>query len=545
MKKINLVFFLIVVLAAFLRFYSLGNVPPSASLDEASIGWNAYSIMQTGKDEYGSSFPILLRAYDDYRPATYVYFVIPFVKVFGLNVLSVRLPSVILSVLTVLSAYYIVKELFKRQKIVESEKLALIASLLLAISPWHVYISRLGHEVNLAFSFFIFGLLFFLRRNIYLSSLCLLISFISYQSEKLFIPIMVIGTFLIFRTQLGKYKRQIVLSLILSLLIIIPFVKATLAPNALIRFHGTNVFDANDNRFIEYANLLAKAKARGDLIGTVIYNRRILGLRILTEGYLSHFNPKWLFTDGVDNRFKAPNNGLLYLWELPFILLGIFYFARSKFDPGTKKLFLLWVLSSPLAASIATDFPHALRTLTFLPSWQILSGIGILQFIKIIDNTKAKNVFVSLLSLIIIISFLYFYKQYFYIFPIDQASSFQFSLSKAIPYVQKHENSYKKIVFSNRDSLYQSYMIFLFYSQYSPILYQKEGGTVSGGYEETHKFGKYEFRPIDFSKEKKGTLLVGNYSRFLVKGKITQSVEPLKLIKNLKNEIKIIIAVAK
>ena len=110
MKKIIL--FIIIAIAAFLRFYNISSVPPSASLDETSIGYNAYSILKTGADEYGTKFPILLRAYDDWRPALYVYLVIPFIKLFGLNVLAVRLPSVILSVLTVVATYFLTRKMF-------------------------------------------------------------------------------------------------------------------------------------------------------------------------------------------------------------------------------------------------------------------------------------------------------------------------------------------------------------------------------------------------------------------------------------------------
>src|SRR3990167_8737038 len=97
MKKFSWLFLLIIVVGVFLRFYQLVSVPPHPSLDEVSIGYNAYSILKTGGDEYGTKFPILLRAYDDWRPALYVYLVIPFVALFDLTVLSVRLPSVILS----------------------------------------------------------------------------------------------------------------------------------------------------------------------------------------------------------------------------------------------------------------------------------------------------------------------------------------------------------------------------------------------------------------------------------------------------------------
>ena len=59
-------------------------------------------------------------------------------------------------------------------------------------------------------------------------------------------------------------------------------------------------------------------------------------------------------------------------------------------------------------------------------------------------------------------------------------------------------------------------MFFLFFSQYDPVKYLKEGGTISGGYAKTHKIGKYEFRPIEWSKEDKSikTLFVGNQNDF-------------------------------
>src|SRR3989344_1492032 len=171
---------IIIIIALFLRLYQLNSVPPSASLDEVSIGYNAYSILKTGADEYGYKFPLLLRAYDDWRPALYVYLVIPFVKLFGLNVLSVRLPSVIFSVLTVISTYFLVKKLFpgtQKFSIFSSKagqfSIGEIAAFLLAISPWHIYISRLGHEANMGLAFFIFGITFFIYRKVYFSFICI------------------------------------------------------------------------------------------------------------------------------------------------------------------------------------------------------------------------------------------------------------------------------------------------------------------------------------------------------------------------------------
>ena len=116
-KLSNLILGLIILIAVFFRFYNLSGVPPQPTVDEVSIGYNAYSILKTGADEYGARFPILLRAYDDWRPALYVYLVIPFIALFDLNVIAVRFPSVILSTLSVIAVYFLLKELLSNSKV--------------------------------------------------------------------------------------------------------------------------------------------------------------------------------------------------------------------------------------------------------------------------------------------------------------------------------------------------------------------------------------------------------------------------------------------
>ena len=547
LNKIILILSGILILAFFLRFYQLSSVPPSASLDEASIGWNAYSILQTGKDEYGNTFPILLRAYDDWRPALYVYFVMPFIKLFGLNVLSVRLPSVIFSVLTIAATYFLVKELFKVKPrefpdFFNGNNLGLGTAFLLAISPWHIYISRLGHEVNLGLSFLVFAVLFFLKRKIYLSTAFFILSLISYQTEKVFIPVLLLGMFFIFKSEILKIKEKIAFTVLISLLILIPFVKASLSQEALIRFSGTNVFNANEHRFIEQSLLLKKATSENDLIGRIIYNRRILSLQIFSEGYLSHFDPVWLFTNALGDRHKVPGIGLLYVWELPFILLGMYILIRNKFDIKTKSLLFLWFLASPIAASLATDSPQALRTLVILPTWQIFSSLGLVYLFALFKNDKLKKSMWILAVFVIFMSLSFFIRQYFYVFPKTQSDSFQYALSKAIPYVFQNQDKYQKVIFANNVNLSQSYMFFLFYTKYDPSLYRSQGGTVSGGYEAVHKFGKYEFRAIDIEKEQAGNLYVGNYAQFYLKDKLVDQAKTLINVKNLNgdNTIKIV-----
>lgn len=516
MNKNYLILTGIIIAAFFFRFFILPSVPPSASLDEASIGYNAYSILKTGADEYGNKFPILLRAYDDWRPALYVYLVIPFIKFLGPNVLSVRLPSVILSVLTVVASYYLVTEIFRKSGY--KYKYALITAFLLAISPWHIYISRLGHEANVAFSFGIFGILFFLKFindadkkkvYIYASSVFLVLSFYAYQSEKVFIPLLVILLTIIYLKTLLICKKMVLGAFFLGLIILLPVLWQTLSPQGLARFSGTSAFQGNDPLYAQSAKDLLRYKEKQNLIGEILSNRRFVPLRIFTVNYLSHFNPTWLFGNRGDDQFKAPGFGLMYVWEFPLIVLGIFLLTREK-NWKIKTLIFGWLLISPIAASIATQAPHAMRSYNFLPVWQIFSSLFLVWIFNKVINCRLKMTAVFLLATLVAGSVAVFYKQYFLVFPKEQSSSFQYTLSKAVTYVLSRENNYSKIVFSNKDNLYQSYMFFLFYSKYDPFLYQKQGGTISGGFNETHSFGKFEFRPIILNKEDKNELLIGN-----------------------------------
>ena len=107
---------IIVLVAAALRLWDLGKVPISPDWDETALGYNAYSILHTGRDEYGKFLPIVLRSFDDYKPALYAYFTIPSIVIFGLNTFAVRLPSGVFGVLTVIATYFLLKGLLSKAK---------------------------------------------------------------------------------------------------------------------------------------------------------------------------------------------------------------------------------------------------------------------------------------------------------------------------------------------------------------------------------------------------------------------------------------------
>lgn len=542
----------IVILAIFLRFNNLNSVPPSPSLDEVSIGYNAYSILKTGADEYGTKLPILLRAYDDWRPALYVYSVIPFIHLFGLNILAVRLPSVILSILTIIATYFLTKELFNssRSKLeIGNWKLEIpeVTSLLLAISPWHIYISRLGHEVNAGLSFVIFAILFFLKAInnrkgllLFLSLVFFVLALYTYQSEKVFAPLILFLLIIIYRDKLFKIeKKTLTFALFLGLMLITPITLATLSPEGLVRFKGTSAF-REKSFYKKSADNVLKFKNEGNIFEEIVNNRRLVPLKIFATNYFSHFNPKFIFSNNGDESFKAPNFGLMYIWELPFLIIGIIFLLKQT-NLKIKLVLGCWLLISFIAPSLTTGAPHAMRAFNVLPVPQVFTALGIMGIVNFIKESKINSYFIKFLYLSMLVIVVYFltnfYKEYFYSFPQNQSSSFQYSLHSVIKFVLKNE-SYNKIIFSNKDNLYQSYMFYLFDSKYDPYLYQKQGGTKSGGFEETHAFARYEFRPIVWEKDKflKDTLFVGNVSDFSneVEGLIFKNLDSKAVIKVVK-----------
>lgn len=512
----KLFFVFIIIIAVFFRFFNLSQVPPQPSVDEASIGYNAYSILKTGADEYGTKFPVLLRAYDDWRPAIYVYLVVPFVALFDLNVLAVRLPSALLGVLGVLGTYFLVKELTPNPKkfsiFLTSPRLrgagnfqfsiAEISALLLAISPWHIYLSRLGHEVNASFSFLILGLLFFFRflnndkRNLVLSALFFGLSFDSYQSTKIIIPLLIFALGLLFYKKLIKEKFIVLFSSLIGLLIIAPILLSSFDENALIRFKATNLLGNSPAYFEEVAKKSIEDRQNGNILGLVYNNQKVASAILVSNAYLSHFNPVWLFSNKGDEPFKSPSIGLLYLLELPLILIS-FLFLRGSGIPKKNIIFIMILgLISVIPASITTGYPHAMRAFSLLPVPQILGGIGLISLSFYIKNKRLKNMVFGLFILSLVISATWFYHSYFSLLPRELGHHFQYGAVVAFEEAKKIDKKYDLVVVSNKDRLFESYMFYLYQNKYDPTRYQKNGGTKSGGFAEEHNIDNYIFGDI-------------------------------------------------
>lgn len=515
----------IIFIAFFLRFWQLGQIPVNPDWDEVALGYNAYSILKTGRDEYGTFLPAVLRSYDDYKPPLYAYLAIPSVAVFGLNTWAVRLPSAIAGVLAVLGTYFLVRKLYKNHNGYKKYNfyISLLAAALLAISPWHIQFSRIAFEANIGLTLNIWGVYLFLKgleRGVWLklSAIIFGLALYAYHSERIFAPLLVLVLALLNRRQLLAKKKEVFTVALIGMIVVLPLIPVVFNESSWLRLSGTSSLADKTGLLMRSAAKLVDDQASGNYLGLVFDNRRLIYAKTLLDGYLSHFSFRWLFLTGDNDRHHAPDMGLLYLWELPFLLIGMFVVWRR----GGKlaKLLFAWFFIAPLAASPTSETPHAIRTLVFLPTFQIFTAAGITSTISNIkyqisnSNTDYKKYVVLFASffyiLFLIFNISYYIHMYFTHMNYEFSKFWQYGYKETVEFAAMHRSEYEKIVVST--SLEQPHMFFLFYLKYDPAKYLAEGGTASGGFEEwRNKFDIFEFRPIDWKFEKKDgkTLFIG------------------------------------
>ena len=144
----------LVGIAALFRLPGLEHAPPVLNQDEASRGYDAWCLLETGADRHGERWPFFLESFGpgDHTAALTTYLTIPFVAWLGPTATAMRLPDALLGVVTVLLLY-----LWLRREI--GEWPALLAAGILAIDPWHIALCRTAHESGFTPFFLVFALL--------------------------------------------------------------------------------------------------------------------------------------------------------------------------------------------------------------------------------------------------------------------------------------------------------------------------------------------------------------------------------------------------
>lgn len=411
MKQFVVLIF-IVILASFLRLYKITEVPVSLYWDEVAIGYNAKLIVETGKDEWGQSWPVLFKSFGDYKAPLYIYTVAAFEKVLGPTDLAVRLPSAIAGILTVLFLYFLVRELIKDSGRGRNDGIALIASGLLATSMWHIQFSRAGFEAPLSLMFIVLGTWLFLlartRTNVLffsLASFCLATT--AYHSAKVIVPLFVTALFIIFyKNFILKFKKVLVICLIIFIL------------------------------YIPYFSTYFTAEGRERL------TTEAAPLKLIAGNYIAGFSLDYLFFRGDQNgRHSVKKMGELYSWQLPFVLAGV-YFLLKKRDRVSFLIFTGLLLSA-VPSAITQPSPHALRNLSAVIFWEIICAIGL---VKILNKRKLLTI---LIFAVAVWSFIIYFDNYHNHAARAYAADWADGSKRVIEYLKNAEKNYDEIFVFN------------------------------------------------------------------------------------------------
>lgn len=464
MKK-KLLFGVILAFAIFLRLPFIFQVPPSLNWDEVSLGYNSYSILKTGKDEWARSFPLTFEAYGDYKLPGYIYMLVPFIALFGLNDFSVRLLSQIAGVIAVILVYFISKQILK------DEKASLIGMFLLAVSPWHVFLSRAALEANLAFSLFLGGLFLFLKgfekKSLFTFSAVLFgLTIFTYNSARVFVPAFLFLLLIFYSKELLKIKKALIIPLIvLSIFLITAGILAVFQDSSS-RYYWVSIVDQGAISYLEESR---NNSPLPEVITKLVFNKYTYFIQAFVKNYLAHFSLEFLFLKGGTNQqFSVPNLGILYLFELPILVLGLINLFKQK----KGKILLIWLLLAPIPSAITREAPHVLRSIFMLGAIQLISAYGSIVLIDYFKSFKSKfRTIVGITAALIVAFFIgLYFTNYFLIYPKKYSHAWQYGYKQAVEYAENNKDKYPKIYFSKAYG--EAHMFYLFYTKYDPAKYQ-------------------------------------------------------------------------
>ena len=507
---------LILLLALATRLIFLGQFPLGFTADEASQGYSAYSLLKTGQDEWGLTWPISsFRAFADYRAPLQTYLIIPSVAVFGLNEFAVRLPSAIVGTLAVLAIFLLTNKLFKNKNI------ALLAALFLAISPWHLQFSRTALEANFASFLFPMGLYFLLRgidenkKYLFYAALLFGLDLYSYLAAKLFVVLFLAGFFILERKQ---FKKIVVAKTIPALLLFFVFALPIFTDT----FFGPGNVRGKDLIITNYSleNIQSISKEQyystlnqvSTIIPRIFSNKLTFTFHQFVTNYVSYLTPSFWFTEGGrESTYSVfPGFGLLYLFMLPLVAFGIFKLLTSSRQ--TRNILLLWFFLGIIPAAITKEGYRPNRAGSLLGIMEIVSAVGFYYLFTSIP-AHFRKLFVWASALTVLTSFIFFINLYYFVSPVRYPDSLSYGYREVIQKVDAISSQYDNIIF-DRGS--ESHIFVAFYSQMDPQLFQQYSKEWWSIVEDKnllfvdminpYRLGKFTFKTFDASSD----LLPGN-----------------------------------
>lgn len=491
--------FLIIALGLLVRVWGLTVAPNGLSVNEASIGYNAYSILKTGKDETGIFLPLKFESLGDYKLPLSIYLTVSSIGIFGLNEWGVRILGVIVGCLSIALIYLVALKLFG------SKWVALISSFLLSLSPWFIQTSRTDISVTLAITLILAQILIFKsqikKRIVYL---LVLETLLLLTHPAAFVFSLILFIYYIFRLSTGK-SRWIYLFAFSLIFLILGFVY----------LKTLKVFYLQDAFFNEigFKNQINYFRGLSDanyfFIGKLAQNRLTVFIEQLIINYIKPFDFYYLFSKADFKETNLVYNfGKFYSIELIFFLIGIYQIIKKNVN---LMILSLLILLAPLPGLLDLNTNFGQTFFFFMIPFYLVTAYGA---VFIFERIKSMFLKVSLggFSLIVLIlsstTFLHYYINHY---PIESAKEWGLGYKQISELIPKYYNEYDQIVISDSIST-TPYIYTLFYEKVDPSFYHSLSKDRGGSkFISTSKFSKYNFRFINWEEDQnlKQMLLVG------------------------------------
>jgi len=481
----------------FFTVYKQNEVPVCTNADEAAFGYNAYSLLTTGKDEYGTEMPLRLKSFGDNKLPLYSYLSVPFIALFGLDQMGIKGLNILGSVLLPLLIYFLTKELFGRKSY------GLVAALLTATSLSTHITARQAHESLLSLNLSLSMFLFYLRskrthrwqdRVMFLLSTGF--SLFSYHPARLlvFFQGLLIGVDF-FRMSKTTRKTFGLLAGMFAAIVIL-FLASDLVYNP---SRVSNLLFVNSPGFALRINEL-----RGEGANRLFYNKLTLGAVDLTYQNLAYFSPQFLLARGDENyRFGFPGMSLITLVEYALIFIGLYYLFRNKHPQRFALVAAL--LISPLTGSLSWAGISLTRVMFEFALIFIVASYGFIELLRDVPARWKVTTVAALVTLQLVGLFI----------------SWNFYLNhypKRAIVIRSQECGYKELAtyikqnYDRFDHFYitkehgQPYMHLLYQLRFPPDKYQSQSKLSSPdkyGFGQVEKFDKFIFHVPNELNEKK------------------------------------------
>lgn len=487
-NKVKLALTIVLLLASLLRLPGLNHHMDTLYGDEVALGYNAYAIKETLRDEFGRFLPLQFESWGDQKNPVYIYATALVQLITGPTMASVRIPSALAGILAVYLTYRLVI-LLKLGSTV-----ALLSALLLSVTPWHIHISRGGYEANVALTLGLGSVVLLLSRKYSHSAFLLALSAYTYYTTKMFAPLLLFATwcYMFDWRNLKKSFKPFISYYAFALLLVAPIIYLALFKGGQVRFQSINIFvDKTVTPRVERArNFFDNPDS---LLAKVSENRFIYHLSDFAMYYLENFSGQFLFVGGDSNvRYGLANHGMLYLLDAPLILMGLILLYQK--NRRAWYFLFAWLLLAPLPTALVGR-AYGLRSLAMLPVPQILAAYTLFSWYQSTKKSKIIGFLLTIYLALYTLGVFNWLHRYIAQYPSYGRYWYDAPMQDAITYTKEREDKYDQIIIS------QSYgevsMYYAYLNQIHPGIYREaKANKIMVDGVPMIKIGKYYFGDI-------------------------------------------------